>query len=315
MEKPIYSFAFLLVPGFSLVALSCAIDVLRAANVESDSSRFHWILIGEEETSVTSSSGIELSCSAMDHTDGYEAIAVCGGERSHLFTSAKVLHRLKDEARRGKAIGALSDGAYVVALAGLFDKSRSTIHWKCQSGYRERFPNLDIRTSILEVDGNRFSCAGGTASLDLMLRFVAIAAGPEVVGRIADNYFHDVIRGDNQIQHMASAFRFAARNKTLSDALLIMESELESPIPVQDIANRLNVSHRQLDRLFRRYLTTSPSQHYRDMRLTRASGLLKQTGLSIGEVALGCGFQTASHLSKHFKPKFGETPREHRKAE
>lgn len=210
-------------------------------------------------------------------------------------------------------IGALSDGAYVVAGAGLFKKVRSTIHWKCQGGYRERYPDLDVRTSILEVDGNRFSCAGGTASLDLMLRFVSDELGPEIVGRIADNYFHDVIRGDNQVQHMTSAFRFAARNKTLSDALLIMEERLENPVPLHELADRLGVSHRQLGRLFQRFLETSPSLHYREMRLTRASALLKQTGMSITEIALGCGFQSASQLSRHFRTRYGETPRDHRK--
>lgn len=313
MVKSVRNFAFLLVPGFSLVALSCAIDVLRAANVESESKHFDWALLSEDGNSVASSSGIELSCQAIGTATGHEAVAVCGGERSHLFNSNTVHSWLRSEARHGRMIGALSDGAYVVAAAGLFKKVRSTIHWKCQGGYRERYPELDVRTSILEVDGNRFSCAGGTASLDLMLRFVSEQLGPEVVGRIADNYFHDVIRGDNQVQHMTSAFRFAARNKTLSDALLIMESELENPVPLHDLADQLRVSHRQLARLFRRFLDTSPSLHYREMRLARASALLKQTGMSITEISLGCGFQSASQLSRHFKTRYGETPREHRK--
>ena len=308
MEHDPTRFHFLLVPGFSLVALSCAIDTLRAANVEAGREVFSWAIIGQGNQPIQSSSGIAMPYLPLTMAGPADAVAVCGGERSHLFHNTGVETFLKDCARSGQTVGSLSDGAYVVAGAGLFDRVRSTIHWKCQSGYRERFPDLDIRTSIFEIDGTRFSCAGGTSSLDLMLQFVARKLGVATVGKIADNYFHDVVRGDDQVQHMTSAFRYAARDKVLTDALLIMEGALELPIEIGEIASMLKVSHRQLDRVFRRSLGASPSHYYRDMRITRASGLLKQTGLSVGEIALACGFQSASHLSRHFKRKFDMSP-------
>lgn len=308
MKTPNTNFAFLLVPGFSLVTLSCAIDVLRAANMETGEDIFRWVLIGDKDDAIASSSGIEMPYGALDQARDFDAIAVCGGERSHVYQNTSVTNWLKEIARRGKLIGSLSDGAYVVSKAGLFKNARSTIHWKCQAAYREMFPDQDVKTSIMEVDGKRFSCAGGTASLDLMLKFVATSVGTETVGRIANNYFHDVIRDDDQVQRMTGAFRFALRSKIMSDALLIMEENLETPVSVERIAQQLSISHRHLDRLFHRYLNLSPSHHYRDLRLTRASGLLKQTELSVGEIALGCGFQSASHLSKFFRRKFTQTP-------
>lgn len=305
-------FGFFLVPGYSLVALSCAIDVLRAANIEIEKSEFQWTLLADQCDDTSSSSGIALPCISIDTSENFDLIAICGGERSHQFQSKKVDTWLREQARNGTSIGSISDGAYVIARTGLFDKSRSTIHWKCQGAYRELYPDLDIRMSILEIDGKTFSCAGGTASLDLMLNFVSAKLGKEIAGRIADNYFHDNIRGDDQMQHMTSAFRFATRNKTLSDALILMEMALETPIPVSTIAQRLNISLRQLDRIFQAHLDISPSNHYRDMRLLRASGLLKQTNLSITEVALSCGFQSASHFSRYFKRRFNDTPRRYR---
>lgn len=305
-------FGFFLVPGYSLIALSSAIDVLRSANVEIQNTEFHWELLGDSGESVESSSGIVLPCTTIDVSNKFDVVAVCGGERSHLFRSRKTENWLKDQARKGALMGSISDGAYVVAKVGLFDNSRSTIHWKCQSAYRELYPDLDVQMSIIEVDGKRFSCAGGTASLDLMLNFVATKLGKDIAGRVADNYFHDVIRGDDQVQHMTSALRFATRNKTLSDALILMESELETPISIAVIARKLNVSHRQLDRIFRSHLHTTPSKHYRGIRLLRATGLLKQTNLPISEIALSCGFQSSSHLTKFFKLKYEMTPYQYR---
>lgn len=313
MQNSTMHFSFFLIPEFSLVSMSCAIDVLRAANMECGSPKFSWELVSESTRFVRSSSHIEMPCTPLSEARNSEITVICGGHQSHLFESERASNWFKVQARKGTAIGSISDGAYVAASAGLFDNCRSTIHWKCQSGYRERFPDLDIRTSLLEVDGKRFSCAGGTASLDLMLSFIVTELGASIAELIAENYFHDVIRGDDQIQHRLNTLRFATRDKNLSDALLMMEAELENPVPLATIANRLNISHRQLDRLFYRHLKTSPSSHYRDIRLLRASALLKQTGLSVGEVAVSCGFHSASHLSKFFKDKFDKTPLKYRR--
>lgn len=310
-------FGFFLVPGYSLVALACAVDVLRAANIEIGQPYFKWTLLGDKNTQPNSSSAI--SSSFLDIDDPaikdlpLDVIAICGGERTHLFSSPRAQNWLKAKARQGLMMGSLSDGAYLAAKIGLFDQCRSTIHWKCQSAYRELYPDLNVQTSIFEVAGNRFSCAGGTASLDLMLHFVSDKFDQKIAGKIADNYFHDVIRSDDQVQHMTSALRFAHRNESLSKALIMMENALENPIAISEIAKALSLSHRQLDRIFKSYLNTSPAKHYRELRMLRAANLLKQTNFSISEIALSCGFQSASHLAKFFKERFATTPAQFRK--
>ena len=162
-------FTFFLVPGFTLLGLSCAIDALRAANVELGEERFKWQLTGIDpvapaSTRIASSSGLPLEIVTPDHLEESEIIAVCGGERSHLYSCPEAERWLRHQALKGKMIGSISDGAYVPASAGLFENCRSTIHWKCQLAYRERYPKLDVRPSILEIDGKRFSCAGGTST-------------------------------------------------------------------------------------------------------------------------------------------------------
>lgn len=312
-------FAFFLIPGFSLVALSCAVDTLRAANVELGSERFSWQLTGIDPqapgaTEITSSSGLPLAILPCAQVTNSDIVVVCGGERSHLYHCIEADHWLRRQAVEGHQIGSVSDGAFILAAAGLFDNCRSTIHWKCQLAYREQFPDLDIRPSILEIDGNRFSCAGGTASLDLILQFVRQFCGTQVADKIADNYFHDVIRGEDQIQPTTSSLRFSGRDSVLSNALQLMETHLESPLSIGEIADRLGTSDRHLDRLFVRHLEMPPSTFYRELRLKRASGLLKQSQLSVSEIAVGCGFHSASHLARHFRRRFGEAPLRHRRA-
>ena len=92
-----------------------------------------------------------------------------------------------------------------------------------------------------------------------------------------------------------------------------MENHLENRLTIAEIAKRLSISRRQLDRIFKRYLNQSPQEIYRSLRLTRASGLLLQTGMSVTEIALACGFQSASHMGRFFQTQFGMTPGAYRR--
>ena len=134
-------FVLFLAPGFSLVSMSCIIDTLRAANAESGQSFYKWTLTGYQTTHVRSSSGIDLPCIQTDEVEMPDVIVICGGDRSHLFDNKNALKWLSSHGRSRKLIGSISDGAYIAAAAGLFNNCRSTIHWKCQSAYRERYPH------------------------------------------------------------------------------------------------------------------------------------------------------------------------------
>ena len=318
-DKPV-RVEFALVPGFSLLALSCAVDALRAANLVLGRRAYEWRLTADPgdpgesggEAGVPSSSHIRLPAAPLAARGAPDAasdmIAVVGGERSHDYESPVLAGSLKRAAGRGARIGSISDGAFPVAAAGLFDGYRSTIHWKCLDAYRERFPGLDIRTSIFEIDRTRFSCAGGTTSLDLMLTFVMAAHGAETAALVAENYVHDRIREAAQEQHITAAIRMAGQNRHLAEAILLMERHLEDPLSIDQVAGAAGLSARQLTRLFCSHLRQPPGRFYLDLRIDRAAALLRQTGMSVSEIAVACGFQSASHLGRHLKRRHGATP-------
>lgn len=305
-------FTFLLIPGFSLLAMSCAIDALRAANHDTGAFRYVWQLVSADGISVQSSSGISLATAGLANLPPSDVIVVCGGDSSHHYQSENLDHWLRTESRREVQIGSISDGSFIVAGAGLFHGYRSTIHWKCQDAYRMRFPHLDIRASILEIDRRRFSCAGGTSSLDLMLHFIRKDLGSPVVVKITDNYFHDVVRDSSQGQHTAEAYRHARKSRVLSEALAIMSANLDKTLSIAGISKEVGTSHRSLDRLFRKHLGATPVQHFRTLRLSRAAALLTQTGIPVSEIAQSCGFSTSSHLGRYFKSTFGASPNQYR---
>ena len=91
----------------------------------------------------------------------------------------------------------------------------------------------------------------------------------------------------------------------LVEATALIEANIEEPITLNELSGLLNISRRQLERLFKSNLNCTPSRYYLRLRLERARQLLKQTSLSIVEVASICGFVTSPHFSKCYKGPLG----------
>jgi len=250
---------------------------------------------------------------AVEQLPERTVIAVCGGDSSHNFSSDQLSHWLKRAATRDIHIGSISDGSFVVAACGLFYGHRSTIHWKCLDAYKSNYPDLDIRATILEIDRRRFSCAGGTSSLDLFLHFVREDFGADRAATISSNYLHDVARDNTIGQNTVEAYRYAGFSKALAEALRIMAVSIEQPLSIESIATQSGATHRSLDRLFKRHMGMGPARYYRELRLGRAASLLQQTGMPVSEIAVACGFNTSSHLGQHFRKHYEMTPGEFRR--
>ncbi len=87
-----------------------------------------------------------------------------------------------------------------------------------------------------------------------------------------------------------------------------MENNIEDPISPSLLAKQVGVSTRQLERLFRRYLSRSPKRYYMELRLQKARHLLMQTDMTVINVALACGFASPSHFSKCYRVQYNITP-------
>ncbi|NVK02234.1 MAG: helix-turn-helix domain-containing protein, partial [Oceanospirillaceae bacterium] len=78
------------------------------------------------------------------------------------------------------------------------------------------------------------------------------------------------------------------------------------------ICDRIGLSTRQLERLFRQHLNTSPTAYYMSLRLENARQQLKNTTLPIQTIARAAGFSSTSYFSRCYRKQFGVTPREAR---
>jgi len=219
-----------------------------------------------------------------------------------------VLNWLRREARRGVTMGGLCTASYALARAGLLDGKRATIHWENQDSFTEEFEEVKLTKSVFVVDGNRMSTAGGTASIDLMLKIIAQDHGEDLANSVADLLIYSSIRTDQDTQRLSIPTRIGVRHPKLSQVIQKMEANIEDPISPAQLASEVGMSTRQLERLFRRYLNRSPKRYYMELRLQKARNLLMQTDMSVINVALACGFASPSHFSKCYRAHYQTTP-------
>lgn len=304
------AYAFLLIPGFSTLGLSCALDCLSLANHHPSGREFYkWRLISEDGAPVTAYNGVRIEADdALPALDRSETLVVCAGERAGEGSTKPILNWLRRETRKGMDFGALSSGTYTLALAGLIGGKRVTTHWEYKTALGEMLPDVIMEDTLYSVDGRVFTTAGGAASMDLMLSRVREDYGTDIATWVADQMVYTVPRAHSQGQRMSLQSRPEVRNPKLLLALQIMENNLEDPLRPDEISGVVNLSTRQLERLFARYLNTSPKRYYLHLRLEKARNLLRQTDLSVTDVCVACGFQSLSHFSKSYRAAYGNPP-------
>ena len=305
-------FGFLLLDEFTLISTSCAIEALRMANRICGEPVYTWKLISMDGRSVQASDGISVKVDvAMDDPtllNSMDAVFVCGGLEVRDKIQPPLLRWLQKADRKGLGLGATCTGSFVLASAGLLDGCRCSIHWENMASLAEEFTRVQVSRSIYSIDGRRYTSAGGTSPIDMMMYFIGRQCGSEVCAAVAEQFLRERIRPADDEQRIPLRHRLGQRSKKLVVAAELMEANIREPISQHELATYVGVSERQLQRLFQRYLGCSPTRYYLQTRLRRARDLLRQTSLNILEVATLSGFSSASHFGRRYREYFGCPP-------
>ncbi len=305
---------FYLVPQFSMIAFSSAIEPLRMANQLSGSEYYSWSLISSNGEPVQCSNGITIAADMpAGNRERFDAVIVCSGVNIHRIEDEPGLLWLKQLDKAQTVLGAVCTGTYLLAKAELLNDRRCTIHWENLASTREQFPQLVISPELFEIDNDRYTCAGGTAPLDMMLCEIRNKYGADLATRISEQYMCERIRDQNDRQRVPLTQRIGASQPKLAEAVSLMEANIEEPMTLDELSHHVGLSRRQLERLFQRYLQCVPTRYYLELRLERARQLLLQTSMPIVDIALACGFISAPHFSKCYRDTFSIPPRDERR--
>lgn len=302
-------FSFLLVKDFTHIAFSCAIEPLRIANLLSGQSLYDWSLVTEAgEPAVCSNGSATLVDYSYDTIPRCDRLFLLSGIHVDQHVTSTLLACLRKERVKGTALGGLCSAAIILAKAGFLDGQKAAIHWAFHDGFVEDFPNVELVKSVFVADEKIITASGGPATADLMLHLIAADHGKPLANAVADQMVYNGVREGSAGQTASIQSRHAVRSPHIAKAIEIMQNNLETPIPTSEIADRLGISTRQLERLFAQVLNCSPKKHFLELRLKRAQNLLIQTESTVTEVAIACGFENTGHFSRVYRTHFGIQP-------
>jgi len=305
--------AFLLQANFTMLALSSAIEPMRMANQLSGENLYRWTVLSEDGHAVTASDGLRVEVdSCINHYVEFDTVLVCGGVDIKGTVTRKVLSWLFHLSRCNIVLGGICTGSYLLAKAGLLDGYQCTIHWELLASCQEEFPLVKNSNQLFVFDRNRMTCSGGTAPIDMMLQVISNEYGKALATAISDMFSLENIRDENDQQRIPLQHIVGAPQSKLQDVVALMGANIEETLSLDELSSYVNLSRRQLERLFQKHLDCSPHRYYIQIRLGKSRQLLKQTSMSITEIALACGFISTPHFSKCYRNSFSIVPRDER---
>jgi transcriptional regulator GlxA family with amidase domain len=306
--------AFLVLPEFPLYALVPAIEALRLANQNSGARLYDWQLLSIDGQAVTAGSGMQLAVEASISDVAFAPVViVCAGNHPLQYCDKKLANWLRRLDRHGAVLGALDTGAFVLAEAGLLRGYTVTLHFEVIPLFRERYADIDVREQLYTIDRHRMTCAGGHATLDLMLHLIRHRHGTALAQIVANGFVSPALRAETDAQ------RFAPRSRSDEASLIArivraMERDLAAPLRAAEVAAAVNIDERTLYRVFHEGVGEPPMRYYLKLRLQAARNVLFYTDTPIHVIAERHGFSCLEVFSRSFKAQFGVCPRGFRRS-
>ena len=307
---------FLIFPGFPMACLTSMIEPLRAANEISGKPAFGWRLLSEDGQRVEASAHVwfEPDLSLKD-CDTVDQLFVLSGPSSHFTQRAASEGKLRNLARHGVALGAISGGVFPLARSGLLEGHTTSVHWSYETAFAAEFPQLTATEDVIVIDRRRLTASGAAAAFDLSLHLIEGSLGADVATEVACWFQHPLVRGQGVMQRKPT---FSAESThdmlpiPIRHAVQIFGENIEDPVKIANVADQVGVSPRQLERMFHKATGTTPLGYYRSLRMHKARQLLLYSKDSMIDIALAVGYSSTAALTKNYRDVFRVHPREDR---
>ncbi|MCM2550853.1 GlxA family transcriptional regulator [Burkholderia glumae] len=313
-------FGIVLLPNFTLTAFSGFVDMLRLSADDGDHSkpvRCAWTVIGDTLAPVRASCGIQITpWQTFDEAEPFDYVVVVGGLlHSGPQAGPETLRFIRDAAAAGANMVGICTGVFALMRAGVLDAHRICVSWFHYWDFIERFPNVDpqrlIADRLFVIDRRRITCSGGRASIDVAAAILLRHFDHATVQKALRILLVGEMQKGNAPQPHPPGLEPATHPK-VKRAILLMEQHVGRALPLEELACKLDLSARQLERLFKAETGRSPQAYAKQVRLRTAAWLLTSSDRTVADIASSCGFADASHLGREFRKQFDATPAAYR---
>lgn len=309
-EHGIRRIGVILVDDYALISLAATVEPLRAANILSKTRLYDFTFIAAEGDRAQSSIGIAFDTIEMRSAPvDFDLVFLVAGGNPILYENVELGRYLKRLTRQNVPLGGISGAPAILARYGLMRHRRFTIHWEHFDSLKEMSQDFNLEKSLYVIDRDRYTSAGGTGTLDLLINIISKNHGRVLAQQVSDWFMHTETRLSEAPQKAGLEQKYNIHHPAALAAVELMHNNLADRLTLEEIAGRAHISARQLNRIFVETLDMSVMEFYRHISLDRAAQLLRQTVLPISEVALATGFSNASHFTKIFQSRFATTPK------
>lgn len=306
-------FLFVLVGRFTHLAFSNALEPLRIANRESGETLYTWSFMSADGKTATSSNDVTMLVDYdMSDLPPCDRVMVVSGNDVQDEITKPLLSLLRRARAAGKPIGTFCSGAFIFAAAGFLTDRRAAMHWEFHPGFTEKYPDVQLEQGVFVRDGQFMTSSGGNAAADMILSLIEEDHGPALARKVSDQMVYTTVRTGADKQRVSIRSMAGIKSPKLLAAVAMMEEEVEDILTIEDVAEAVDLSVRQLERLFTKYLKTSPRKYLTELRINRAKTLLIQTDMPLADIAVACGFANAASLGRAYKRQMGIFPTQQR---
>lgn len=294
----------LLFERFSNHCLANTVEPLRAANELALARLYDWRYLTLDGVPVTSSSGllVEPDAALRDGIGG-DCLFLLPSYGFRELATPICLAALRSASSRYEILAGLDTGSWLLAEAGLLTNRRATVHWHELDGFAERFPDVDVERERFVIDGDRITCGGAMAAFDLVSQLIATHHGEALRLEVGLMFMHEGTVG------RGAGLPVVPRSGAIQRSIALMRENLEEPLSVVALAQRVGQTQRRLEQGFRRELGATPRTVYRRLRLLSARKMVGETDLPVAEIAVRCGYANPGAMTRAFAAEFGLTPR------
>ena len=301
---------FFIANGFQALDLFGPLEAFMETNAFV-SNAYEPKLLGVKKGSVKTAYGQSVRADlCLDDQFEVDDFIICGGTGMRMLSlSLKELEQLRKIANKANRIFSICTGSFI--LAQLFPEQPLTMtsHWRHCNELARRNPNIEVQSEPLFVRcGNKWSSAGILSGVDLALAIIRQDHGNTIASKVARELVVYVQRSGSQNQYSDMLQSQSGESLRLSPLLDWLTQNVHKTINVSQMADFVNMSERQLTRLFKTHLNYTPSSYFKKLKLNYARDLLGNENISVERVAHRIGFNSYDSFRRAFYKQFSVSP-------
>ena len=273
---------------------------------------FHVQLLGQT-TPVCLKGGLfslhpDLLLNNVHKTDLVIIPALSGDMISVAFQQQAYISWIIRQYQMGAAVAALDTGAFLLARTGLLNGKPCTTHWSYAQLFRNSFPAVKLLDEkIMTAHQGLYSSAGNNAYWNLLLFLVEKHTDRNMAVLAAKYFLTDLARNSQLPYHMFNGLK-EHTDETVKKAQHYIESHYHEKVTVDELAHKLRLSRRTLERRFRKAIYHTVVEYIQRVKIEAAKKQLENGRKSIAEIMHDVGYTDIQAFRDVFRKMTDMTP-------